>query len=166
MRCPELYPYLPQRLQKLSPFRGRKRFSEICIVSILSAVYKSYPRLGDGNKFFRLFRYTHILERLQKLSSIRGRKLNLIYTAVSLPRCLQKLTPIRGRKEVVSVSLLILQGRLQKLPPFRGRKPNLLNFINYSLFRLQKLTPVRGRKPFRPPDTVVTKYARLQTYPR
>ena len=93
------------RLQKLTPIRGRK-------LADLLAVFQLAYAVG-----------------LQKLTPIRGRKLK---SDPQSGHCvgafigLQKLTPIRGRKHegFVQISQRI-DVSLQKLTPIRGRKRNV-----------------------------------------
>ena len=90
------------RLQKLTPIRGRKL---IVIKSFgtneLPYVYKSYPRLGDGNLYFFLARLIVCGLEFTKAYPDRGTEtLCSSHESAKMTKChcLQKLTLIRGRK--------------------------------------------------------------------
>ena len=136
------------RLQKLSPFRGRKLPSTPSTGMQLTSVYKSYPRLGDGNT--RAKKCVVLVGiPFTKAIPVQGTETQVHTKGQSRsPYRLQKLTPIRGRKLLLAETLVYIHPQsLQKLTPFRGRKLIIRTCHGICLFchiLFTKANPVQG----------------------
>ena len=133
-------------------------------------VYKSYPRLGDGNIEISNIRICST-SSLQKLSPIRGRKPITKFPHLIVWYGLQKLSPIRGWKLLYTKILKhhtlivyksyprlgdgnVVQSPLnvdvfnvyKSLPRLGDGNAETFWFVKSLRAGLQKLTPLRGRK--------------------
>ena len=159
--------FLHHSLQKLSPFKGRKQILNRLYLRYPSVlVYKSYPRLGDGN-ISSLFSGNINLASLpdkgtETLSYTQNRHLRIL--------SFTKTYPDKGTETLLHYHLHIVEIQFTKAIPVQRTETFALYFIlsqpySYST-GLQKLSPLRGRKQLLSKACVSTLLAVCKSYPR
>jgi len=98
--------------------------SEGCVIGFVYLVYKSYPRLGDGN-MYTVTQSDFIIQVYKSYPHLGDGNCVLVLSGLVSTLQVYKSLPRLGdgNNNIQSLQSAIFKNGLQKLTPIRGRKP-------------------------------------------